>query len=263
MALFLSLNTYAQHLDLGFTVGNASYLGDLVTPRNGGHINQKNLSKSAFLSFTMDRFSFRASILQTDIEANDDNGIYPGRGLHFRTPIFEAALVTSINLAYIDFNYGNSYWSPYIFGGIAAYQFNPQGYHQGEWFDLQPLGTEGQGIEGYANPYKLTELAIPFGIGLKAKFSKRIGIGIELGFRKLFNDYLDDVSGVEVNYLELYNGNGPIAVALSAPSGSDIVDAKESTYTRGASGNDIYYIYEFSFFYTFAGSDEQLRFYYR
>lgn len=263
VTLLLSLNIYAQHFDIGFSVGNASYLGDLVTPRNGGHINQKNLSKSGFISYNVDRLSFKASILQTDIQANDENGIYPGRGLHFRTPIIETAFTAAINLAYIDFNHGNSYLAPYIFGGVAAYHFNPQGYYQGEWVDLQPLGTEGQGIEGYTKPYNLREFAVPFGIGVKAKLTRRIGIGFELGFRKLFNDYLDDVSGVEVNYLELYQGNGPIAAELSAPSNSNIVDAKESSYTRGASGNDIYYIYEFSFFYTFSGSDKHLRLYYR
>jgi hypothetical protein len=35
---------------------------------------------------------------------------------------------------------------------------------------------------------------MPFGFGGKFSISKRFAIGIEWGFRKLFTDYLDDVS---------------------------------------------------------------------
>ena len=42
---------------------------------------------------------------------------------------------------------------------------------------------------------KLTQIAIPFGIGVKMNVSKKVGLGLEWGPRKTFTDYLDDVSG--------------------------------------------------------------------
>ena len=60
--------------------------------------------------------------------------------------------------------------------------------------DLQPLGTEGEGFYKGEKKYNLTQLAIPIGGGFKYAISNNVRIGIEVGFRKLFTDYLDDVS---------------------------------------------------------------------
>ena len=43
-------------------------------------------------------------------------------------------------------------------------------------------------------PYTLNQLAIPFGFGVNYALSEKIMIGAEVSFRRLFTDYLDDVS---------------------------------------------------------------------
>ena len=55
---------------------------------------------------------------------------------------------------------------------------------------MQPLRTEGQ-----AEAYKLGQIVIPFGGGARYKLNRNFDLGLELGFRKTFTDYLDDVSG--------------------------------------------------------------------
>lgn len=262
-SLLICLNTFAQHLDFGVSVGNASYIGDLITSRNGGHLNQFNLSKSVFVAYNKNRFRLKLELMNTTIEGDDENGIYPGRGLHFKTPILETSLTAAVNLTTIRFNHNNSFAAPYLFAGLAVYKFNPQALHNGEWIALQPHGTEGQGMEGFPAHYKLTEFAIPFGVGIKIKINRKVGIGFEIGVRKLFNDYLDDVSSTAISYLELYHGNGPLAAALSAPSNSSVTNAKEALYKRGAAGNDMYFVYQFNFSYTIFGRDNNLNFYYR
>ena len=90
--------------------------------------------------------------------------------------------------------------------GIAAFKHNPQAQapefdlngnplpEAGQWVDLQPLGTEGQNLSG-GKPYNLIQLAIPIGIGVKVRLPDNFDAHIEIGFRQLFTDYIDDVSG--------------------------------------------------------------------
>ncbi|MDP1614924.1 MAG: DUF6089 family protein, partial [Methylococcales bacterium] len=60
---------------------------------------------------------------------------------------------------------------------------------------LKSIGTEGQniGFDG-RKPYNLVAFSIPFGIGAKYSFNKRLCFSAEWGLRKSFTDYLDDVS---------------------------------------------------------------------
>ena len=79
-----------------------------------------------------------------------DDIIRLDRGLHFRTQIQE--LSSQIEFNFLPFETGSVLynWSPYIFSGISIYNFNPQAENSnGQWVDLQPLGTEGQGTTAY------------------------------------------------------------------------------------------------------------------
>jgi hypothetical protein len=99
-------------------------------------------------------------------------------------------------------------FSPYVFGGIAGFHHNPKAVYNNQWYELQPLSTEGQ------TPYGLYQLAIPGGVGAIVYLTDAISIGIEGGLRKTFTDYLDDVSGTYVDVNELRETN-PIAAGLA------------------------------------------------
>jgi hypothetical protein len=62
----------------------------------------------------------------------------------------------------------------YIFAGVGVYHFNPMGQFNEKWYELQPLGTEGQGISEARNKYKRTQLCIPVGIGGRYFFNRSI-----------------------------------------------------------------------------------------
>lgn len=152
------------------------------------------------------------------------------RNLSFRSPISEASLtfVWEFFANNRKFRYRTQY-TPYIFGGVAVFRFNPQAKLGNTWYDLQPLGTEGQNMinchqgQIYADattapcpkPYKLVQIAIPFGVGLRYKLTDKIDINAELGLRKTFTDYIDDVSGYYVNVDQLRAESGEIAAILS------------------------------------------------
>ncbi len=133
------------------------------------------------------------------------------RNLSFNTRILEAQVAAEYHLFDLDYRS----FSPYFFAGIGLFQFNPWIKDEtGEKIFLQNLGTEGQGLAEYPDrqEYKLIQFAIPFGGGIKTAISPRLQLGVELGFRKLFTDYLDDVSTTYADSATLAAGNGLLAM---------------------------------------------------
>ena len=118
--------------------------------------------------------------------------------------------------------------NPYVFGGMSFFSFKPQAYYQGRWYDLQPLGTEGQGIKPATPKYELTSTALIGGFGYRYLLGGRWSLGIEAGMRKTNTDYLDDVS-------KEYGDNGQIAATygdLAAILADRSVDSEGNEYTR-------------------------------
>ena len=160
------------------------------------------------------------------------------RNLSFRSAITEAAVTVMYEFFANKrkFKY-RPIASPYIFGGGAVFAFKPQAKLGNEWVDLQPLGTEGQFLatpceecpKEYPKPYSLVQFSIPFGGGVRIRLTEKIDLWVEMGLRKTFTDYLDDVSGFYPNMADLQASN-PLAYQLS-----DRID--RTVYPQGAGGN--------------------------
>lgn len=228
----------AQSAEIGIMGGVSLYGGDMSPNDLNGYMNELNPAFGAFARFNLNRaLSLRAGISQAKVTGADINTDYPERMRNFRSNITEFALT----MEFVPFNWGDTrskvVTSPYLFGGAAVYRFNPQALYNNDWVDLQPLGTEGQGLAGYEAPYSLTQFAVLFGLGVKFTFNQAWAIGLEFGARKLFNDYLDDITSAEVNYLDVLTGNGTIAAELSNPT---IKEPQDVTYVRGGDFNDWY-----------------------
>jgi opacity protein-like surface antigen len=136
------------------------------------------------------------------------------RNLSFQSNIFEWNLMGEYNL----FDINKKRFTPYGFAGIAIYHFNPFAYDTlGRKVYLKPLSTEGEGLPQYPDrkPYNLTQFAIPFGAGIKLRITDNVTLAYEVGFRKLFTDYLDDVSTTYVDKTILLNEKGPEAVEMA------------------------------------------------
>ncbi len=162
------------------------------------------------------------------------------RNLNFTSSITEGHIAGEY---YILNPYEHSL-SPYLFAGVAVYHFNPYTHDSaGNKFFLPPLSTEGEGFYQNRKNYGLTQFAIPFGGGIKFSVSENFRIGLEGGMRKLFTDYLDDVSTTYVDQNLLLNNRGAKAVEL-AFRGGELKNG--STYPldgvqRGGSKKDWYY----------------------
>lgn len=136
------------------------------------------------------------------------------RNLSFETGIYEVNGLLEYN--FIDLT--RHRFSPYVFAGVALYHFDPFAYDSlGHKVYLQPLSTEGEGLAAYPGqkPYNLLQFAIPFGGGVKLRVSDGVVIAYEFNFRKLFTDYLDDVSTFYVDQATLLAAKGPQAVQMA------------------------------------------------
>ncbi|MGH2553598.1 MAG: hypothetical protein ACRDEB_07770 [Chitinophagaceae bacterium] len=86
---------------------------------------------------------------------------------------------------------------PYLLGGAGMFHFNPKTKDiDGKWVELAPLHLEGQGFSKYpdSKPYKLFQKNLLMGFGFKYYLKENLYVGLEILHRKLFTDYVDDVS---------------------------------------------------------------------
>jgi hypothetical protein len=146
------------------------------------------------------------------------------RNIHFRNDIKELALTGIYNFIPETKSFRNrEKLSPYLFAGIAIFHHNPEAKtptdYSGndavpnEWVSLQPLATEGQGLNGYTDqPYNLINVSVPFGVGIRYKLSHYWDLGFEAGVRYSFSDYLDDAGGYYADITDLANANPLSAV---------------------------------------------------
>ena len=219
----LQVASHAQHFELGGLLGAANYQGDLSNNSSALYLKETHLAAGAFGAYNMNdwlalKLSFSyATISGTD--ANSNNEAVRRRNLNFRSPIYELGLTLEFNIPGFDPYNLNKPFSAYVFGGIGYSWFKPTADFGGSKVALQPLGTEGQGLPGYPNPYRLSTLVLPMGVGLKYALTDKLSLGFELGARRAFTDYLDDVSGVYVDPAVLAAGNSELSALVSNRTG--------------------------------------------
>ena len=170
------------------------------------------------------------------------NGRYE-RNLSFRSSISEIMLVAEFHPLYIFGNFNDDHYppdiSPYLLLGIGYFHFNPQAKLNGNYVDLQPLSTEGEGFSEYPNvkPYKLNQINFPVGLGARYDLSPILNMRAEIVYRFLKTDYLDDVSGryidptVFANHLSGVQLNEALLLSNRAKPGA------ETAHPNGIRGN--------------------------
>lgn len=125
------------------------------------------------------------------------------RNLSFKSNITDFQLAVELHPLFFKTYDDNQapYFSPYIVAGVGYFSFNPQAKLNGQWYALQPLHTEGQGFAEYPDhkPYKLNQVNVAAGIGLKYEVNSFLNARVEINHRFLRTDYLDDVSTIYID----------------------------------------------------------------
>ena len=209
----LPLASAAQNFHFATRLGIANYQGDLKK-------SSVSLSQAKFLFSLGVRYDLsehvmaRSYLTLTGLQADDKKGTaaMQQRNLNFRSKIFE----WEISGQYSIFSLNEKWWTPYVYAGVGIFHFNPSTEDlNGNKTYLKPLSTEGQGFMPGIAEYGLWQLNIPFGIGAEYSLNEDMRLGIEMGYRKLFTDHLDDVSGNYVDESRLLTARGQTAVDLA------------------------------------------------
>lgn len=210
----------AQVSELGITGGTTFYIGDLNPDRH--YPKHTHLAGGLMYRYNFNpHYALRLQGLYGKLEAYDRDANDPLmqlRNLGFRTILFEGSALLEINFfKYRGMGKDSRNWTPFVFGGLAYFHFNPQNLLDDTWYDLQPLGTEGQTIGG-GGGYSLNQICIPFGAGLKFAITKKVDVQVEWGLRRTYTDYIDDVSGAYVDNTTLMEQAGALSALLADPS---------------------------------------------
>lgn len=260
-------------IEFGVTLGASNYMGDLSkwvalneTHPMGGLICRFNYS---------DYITLRGTAVFGRISGNDANyssdAYRVRRNLSFRSNVVEFSGTIEWNILGFGETQRSNPSSPYLFAGLGVFKFNPMAkfqYHpepdlandptgstpvhdpvlkqfDGQWVELQPLGTEGQETTKYNDRkrYPLTQICIPLGIGYKKQFSDVWAWGIEFGVRKTFTDYLDDVSKDYVDEQIVGGNNGFLAAALKDRSAEKGYKKFDNGEARGNSATKDWYMF--------------------
>lgn len=231
-----------KYLSVGLSANVLNYFGDLA-PKSGAMSTNISMTRPGIGLVTAYRLDPRISVRGTFTYGRvmaDDNGkgmtetdksIYRNtRNLSFRNDIKELAIVGAFDII----KHNRSYLTrellvPYAFAGVAVFHHNPQGKvpesyggpEAGQWVDLEPLGTEGQYVEDAGvSTYSKIQIAIPVGLGVRYKVNQNFDLALEIGYRHLFFDHLDDVGGTYIDKNRF--GDNELAKVMSDRSGEFI-----------------------------------------
>ncbi|TXI79787.1 MAG: hypothetical protein E6Q44_08685 [Flavobacteriales bacterium] len=219
LALLGLVSARAQVSELGITGGATYYIGDLNPYRH--YPKDTKLAYGVLYRYNFsDRYALRLQALTGTLQAYDErssDSLQLMRNLHFRTRLLEFSGLFEVNFRkYRSKDKDSKRWTPFVFAGLAYFRAAPKAELNGEWYDLQPLGTEGQGTTARSGSdvYDVDNVCIPFGAGFKWNVG-RLDFQVEWGLRRTYTDYIDDVSGTYVDRDQLALENGPLAATLA------------------------------------------------
>ncbi|HNP08411.1 MAG TPA: DUF6089 family protein [Cyclobacteriaceae bacterium] len=190
--LIFSPATFAQisqRSELGFGIGTFTYTGDLSRTYN--FVNSRPAATAFYRANISKVISFKTALTGGKLAASDK-----------RAPIdaFARQRDASFNIFLLEgsatFEYHFLDWrddkrrlrfTPYLFAGIGLFGIS--------------------GVQAKPAEYSNMQVGIPFGGGMKYVLNPKWYIAFELGIRKTFFDYLDNISDEDPAFKNYQYGN--------------------------------------------------------
>ena len=231
-SLCSTLGMSQKGFEIGVHGGLAHYFGDLNPTFalsdpgfQAGLTFRRNFNERICVALGLDYGRISGS------DADSFNSFERTRNLDFRSNYVEANFTFEFNFfPYIhgseDFNY-----TPSLFGGFVASRFNPMTDLDGVTYELRDFNTEGVN-------YGLTSGGWVYGFGFKWDINRDYNINIYLSGRRLFNDYVDDVS----TDFPRRTPTDPIAATLSNRSGDTNFGAPGTQRGDGFNRDQVYFL---------------------
>lgn len=256
----------ANRLEYLLGAGASGFLGDLGGQDNVGkpfiydlEPTETRYSLQLGTRYYLREFhAIKTGLYYGRVRGSDENTQYPNRrfrNINFKSPIIELSAqyefhVLRPKVLHLSGANSTNIFNGNRFGlygsvGVGAFYFNPKGYYQGQWFDLHPLHTEGQGLPGGPRQYKRINITVPVGGGVSYLLNRNYKIGFEFGYRWTTTDYIDDVSGYFYDNDAIRDSYGKLAAYFANPSVAlgDVPDREwynENQPRGGNSSNDTY-----------------------
>lgn len=207
-----------------------------------------------------EKINLRTNVIFARVSGSDEftQNIYRNvRNLSFRSDIWEGSM--QLEYYWLKEKTGASYklkgikssfmsnLAGYAFIGGGGIYFNPQAQYNGQWVDLAPLNTEGQGLpdaDGNIIPdYEQFTAVFIYGAGFKYFLNKQMSISVEYGARHAFSDYLDDVSTVYYDNAALRAAYGDMSADLADRNVSEFPSWTGTNQQRGSPTSNDFYMY--------------------
>lgn len=223
----------SHELSIGAVAGMSDLWGDIGTSKasdhytNGVYFQKPQFMGGLYLRYSVTpwlaaRLGFNAGTIYATDEYNkkaankvdagdrytDLNYLLYARNQDVKSTIVEGLLYAEITPFHALPNARISHWKlqPILMGGIGVFHFDPKTTYTApdgstRWVKTHDLHLEGEGLsyDGAPKGYKLTQMNIPVGGGLRFDASPAVSIGLEYLVRLTFTDYLDGVSDRYVN----------------------------------------------------------------
>ncbi|MBY0434120.1 MAG: outer membrane beta-barrel protein [Cyclobacteriaceae bacterium] len=178
-----------QRSEVGFGLGTFNYTGDLVRTYNFAFsqpaatlIYRNNVSKV---------ISFRASFTGGKLAASDTrkpiDAFASQRSASFNIFLMEVSGVYEYHFLDWRDSKRRLRFTPYLFAGLALFNIS--------------------GLSSRTQQYSSIQMAIPFGGGMKYVINPKYYIAAEIGIRKTFFDYLDNISDGDPSQKNYQYGN--------------------------------------------------------
>lgn len=184
---------YSQYWEIGPALGTSYYLGDINPQRHFNHLTmppsmglilKKTLNKRYALKFSGTYNTMQAEDLQSAYSFNQyrlagfTNKTYEG-SLHLEFNFYPYQIGTKENFTF------------YAFTGASVYYYDTRVFWKAGINDFRYIPD--------LNNQSQISIAWPFGAGFKLGIRSHIGISLEWGMRKLFQDNFDGLSYLFAN----------------------------------------------------------------
>lgn len=220
-----SVSRFSRYHSVGGNLNALNYFGD-IAPLAKAASTDISFTRPGFgatWTYRLDKYvNVRAGFNWGRLRGDDFDSADPTldaslprytRNLSFRNDIKELSVILEMDLLPNAGGPGSRMpLAPYLFAGGAIFHHNPKAIapatdrngnplaEAGKWVSLMDLGTEGQHSDQYdIEPYSSFQYAIPFGAGVRMRLPGPFDAAFEIGYRLLFFDHLDDLSG---NYVD-------------------------------------------------------------
>lgn len=202
--LYRGMSNYGV-MKLSAGAGSSTYFGDLC--ETGDCISARPYFNLGFDYRFGGRVRARLEGAYFRLSSKDAGGKNAVRNLSFRSGNIEVIATGVFEFfPYNKFFNQRPLFSPYLFAGIGFTYFTPRANYEGSWYTLPRYDTEGVNYNQFGP-------VIPFGAGVQIALAPQWDLALEVGYRKLFTDYLDDVSTV-------YKANG----SFTDPRAANLAD---------------------------------------